>query len=148
MRSFVFKGCDLLAQTRTYTALISEMKNRASKAIQHVAQEMVEQLRFYLIEDFYNMYDPVMYQRTNQLKDSPTYEMLSENMAKVFIDMNNMEYRDASGSEVVNLAALGFHGNTNIFRPGFFWDDFIEWADNNVPTMLKNELKKQGLNVK
>lgn len=109
---------------------------------------MVKQLRSYLTEDFYNMYDPIEYRRTNQLKDAPTYEMLSENIAKVFIDTDSMKYREASGTEVANLAALGFHGNTNIFRPGFFWEDFVKWADDNVSSMLKKELKKQGLNIK
>ena len=29
-----------------------------------------------------------------------------------------------------------------------FWSVFIEWADDNVPLLLRTELKKQGLNVK
>ena len=29
-----------------------------------------------------------------------------------------------------------------------FWSVFIEWADDNVPLLLRSELKKQGLNVK
>lgn len=137
-----------MVQIRTYSALVSEINKRTSKVIQNVAQQMVKQLRSYLTEDFYNMYDPIEYRRTNQLKDAPTYEMLSENIAKVFIDTDSMKYREASGTEVANLAALGFHGNTNIFRPGFFWEDFVKWADDNVSSMLKKELKKQGLNIK
>lgn len=133
---------------RSYTALVNELNNRVSIAIENVAKEMVNQLRAYLIEDFYNMYDPQEYKRTYQLRDAPTYKMLSKNMAQVFIDMDSMQYRDATGRDVATLASLGFHGNLNIFRPGFFWADFLNWADENVPRLLKEELKKQGLNVK
>ena len=133
---------------RSYTALVNELNNRVSIAIENVAKEMVNRLREYLIEDFYNMYDPQEYKRTYQLQDAPTYEMLSKNMAQVFIDMDSMQYRDATGRDVATLASLGFHGNLNIFRPGFFWADFLNWADENVPRLLKEELKKQGLNVK
>ena len=133
---------------RSYTALVNELNNRVSIAIENVAKEMVNQLRAYLIEDFYNMYDPQEYKRTYQLQDAPTYEMLSKNMAQIFIDMDSMRYRDATGREVTTLASLGFHGNLNIFRPGFFWADFLNWADENVPRFLKEELKRQGLIVK
>lgn len=134
--------------TKTYSAIVNEINKRAGVAIQNVANVMVNQLRAYLIEDFYAMYDPKKYTRTNQFQDAPTYEMLSANMAKIFIDTGSMSYRTASGDEVTSLAALGFHGNTSIFRPGFFWEDFISWADENAPELLKSELKKQGLNIK
>ena len=88
------------------------------------------------------------YKRTNQLRDdAPSYEMLSKNMAKIFIDGSKLKYRDATGYEVASMASLGFHGNINIFRPGFYWTDFVNWADKNVPNLLKEELKKQGLNA-
>lgn len=137
-----------MLQVKTYTALVNEINKRVTIAVQNIANEMVNQLRYYLIEDYYNLYDPKQYHRTYQLQDAPTYEMLSENMAKIFIDTNNMSYRDASGYEVANMASLGFHGNINIFRPGFYWTDFVQWADENVPRMLREELKRQGLTVK
>ena len=138
-----------MAQFRTYSALVNEINKRVEKAIKIVAEKMVEQLRFYLIEDFYNLYEPVYYKRTNQLRDdAPSYEMLSKNMAKIFIDGSKLKYRDATGYEVASMASLGFHGNINIFRPGFYWTDFVNWADKNVPNLLKEELKKQGLNAR
>ena len=138
-----------MAQVKTYTALVNELNIRVGKAIENVAKKMVEQLRYYLIEDFYNLYDPVYYKRTNQLRDdAPSYEMLSKNMAKIFIDGNKLKYRDSTGYEVASMASLGFHGNINIFRPGFYWTDFVNWADKNVPNLLKEELLKQGINTK
>ena len=138
-----------MAQVKTYSALVNEINKRVENAIKIVAEKMVEQLRFYLIEDFYNLYDPVYYKRTNQLRDdAPSYEMLSKNMAKIFIDGSKLKYRDATGYEVASMASLGFHGNINIFRPGFYWTDFVNWADKNVPNLLKEELKKQCLNAR
>ena len=138
-----------MAQVRTYSALVNEINKRVEKAIKIVAEKMVQQLRFYLIEDFYNLYDPVQYERSNQLRDdAPSYEMLSKNMAKIFIDGSKLKYRDATGYEVASMASLGFHGNINIFRPGFYWTDFVNWADKNVPNLLKEELKKQCLNAR
>ena len=138
-----------MAQVKTYSALVNEINKRVENAIKIVAEKMVEQLRFYLIEDFYNLYDPVYYKRTNQLRDdAPSYEMLSKNMAKIFIDGSKLKYRDATGYEVASMASLGFHGNINIFRPGFYWTDFVNWADKNVPNLLKEELKKQCLNTR
>lgn len=138
-----------MAQVKTYSALVSEINNRVEKAINNVAEKMVEQLRFYLIEDFYEMYDPTQYSRSFQLRDdAPSYEMLSKNMAKIFMDGSKLKYKDASGYEVASMASLGFHGNINIFRPGFYWTDFVKWADENVPNLLKEELRKNGINVR
>ena len=69
-------------------------------------------------------------------------------MIKVFIDTDKMKYKEASGSDIANLASFGFHGNINIFKPGYFWTDFIQWCNEQVPIILKKELKKQGLNIK
>lgn len=137
-----------MAKFKNYSVLVDALNKKVSIAIQNVANEMVNQLRVYIIEDFYCLYEPDKYKRTNQLQDAPTYEMLAKNMAQIFIDTENMSYRSATGDEVTNLAALGFHGRTDIFKPGFFWKDFLQWADDNVPEMLKKELQKQGLTVK
>ena len=51
-----------MAQVKTYSALVNEINKRVGNAIKIVAEKMVEQLRFYLIEDFYNLYDPVQYE--------------------------------------------------------------------------------------
>lgn len=137
-----------MAKFKNYSALFDVLNKKINLAIQNVANEMVNQLRAYIIEDFYCLYEPTEYVRSYQLQDAPTYEMLSKNMAKIFIDTETLSYKSATGDEVTNLAALGFHGRKDIFRPGFFWKDFLKWADDNVPKMLKNELQKQGLTIK
>lgn len=134
-----------MAGFKNYSSLIEALNNKIEIAIQNVANEMVNQLRAYIIEDFYYLYEPTKYSRTNQLQDEITYEMLSKNMAEIFIDTENMNYKYATGDTVTSLAALGFHGRKDIFRPGFFWEDFVFWASENVPKMLKDELRKQGL---
>lgn len=128
--------------------LAAEINRRCSVAVKNVADKMEEKLREYVTDDFYNMYAPKKYDRKFKFQNSPNSEMLSENLAKIFIDTSNMSYQYASGSQVAMLASGGFHGNTGIFRPGFFWQDFVAWADANVPQMLREELESQGLSVK
>lgn len=133
---------------KTYSALVDAINKNMSIALANVSKQMVEQLRFYLKTDFYDLYSPSNYERTDTLKNSPTYEMLTKNMAKVFIDTENMHYKNISGIQNVNLAALGFHGTENIFREGYFWEDFVAWCNINVPNLLKKELKNVGINVR
>lgn len=109
-----------MATIKNYSDLVNILNEKVNIAIEKVANEMVNQLRAYIIEDFYCLYEPDKYERTNQLQDNVTYEMLSKNMAKIFIDTEKMNYRGATGDAVTNLAALGFHGRKDIFRPGFF----------------------------
>ena len=46
------------------------------------------------------------------------------------------------------MADAGYHGNFNIYRDGHFWKDFEKYANGNAIDILKNELRKQKLNVK
>lgn len=137
-----------MAEYKTYQALITEMNKRTSIALKNVANIMANQLRYFVIEDFYNQYSPEYYERTFQLQDAPTFEMVSDFLAEVFLDTDTMTYKTATGQEVAELASKGYHGNENIFRAGYFWDDFIEWCDANVPNLLKQELQKVGFTIK
>lgn len=131
----------------SYSALQKEINRRAGIAVQNTAVKVVEYLRQYVKEDYYDVYDPQEYVRTYQFMNSPMYEMLEQNVAKIFINTGNMHYKEVSGDWVARMASLGLHGGS-IFVEGYFWKDFIEWAEENVPRLLKEELRKQGLNVK
>lgn len=131
---------------KSIDALVSAIDTSIRIAIHNVAEQMVEQLRLYITSDFYNLYDPKQYNRTHQLRDdAPSLQMLTDNMAKIFIDTDKLSYKSDSGNYVATLASLGFHGNRSIFRPGYYWEDFIQWCDKNVPSLLKQELQKQGI---
>lgn len=137
-----------MAEYKTYQALITEMNKRASIALKNVAKIMTSKLQEFILEDFYYQYDPTVYERHYKFWNAPTFEMVSDFLAEVFLDTDTMTYKTATGQEVAELASQGYHGNKNIFRAGYFWDDFIEWCDANVPNLLKQELQKVGFTVK
>ena len=129
------------------------IESACEKAIKNVAQRMVEELESYIRADFYNQYKPRFYDRTYQLLKSPKYNLLNPKTAEVFINMDTIHYLiddpkyDGSSEDIVNLAARGYHGSIDIFRPGMFWEDFVQWADKNIPHIFKTELKRQGIPV-
>lgn len=53
-----------------------------------------------------------------------------------------------TGEDQVYMADAGYHGNVNIYRDGHFWKDFEQYCKDNALNILKQELKKQGLNIK
>lgn len=137
---------------------VIEMNNyieaACEKALKIVAERMVEELESYIREDFYNQYKPRFYDRTYQLLKSPKYNMIDSRTAKIFIDMNAIHYLiddpayNYDKTDIVKLASLGYHGTIDIFRPGMFWEDFIEWCNKNVPSLMRAALKSQGIPVK
>jgi len=140
---------------KTFTSLIgleNFVESACKTAVEKVAQRCKEELRSYVREDFYNQYAPKYYDRTYSFLFSATYKMLSGQSASVFIDTGVMNYlgqpSGITGDYVAKMASLGFHGSPEIFREGYFWEDFMKWAEMNIPHLMKAELKKQGLTVK
>ena len=130
------------------------IESACEKAIESVAERMTQELEGYIREDFYNQYRPRFYDRTYQLLKSPKYNMIDPKSAEIFIDMDTINYLiddpqyNGSSEEIVKLASLGYHGTTDIFRPGMFWEDFIDWCNKNVPHLMKSALKSQGIPIK
>lgn len=130
-------------------ALESYIKSKMSVALQNTASKLAVKLHEYIYEDFYAQYpDPKIYQRTYQFQDSPEINMIAKDLVEIFINTDRMNYEDATGEYVATLAASGYHGNTDIFRPGFFWEDFINYVTVNVKQIYKQEMQAVGLPVK
>ena len=123
------------------------IKKCMETALKNTANELTDKLIEFIDIDFYQKYDPIKYSRTDQLRDSPKFQMLSNAMVEIFIDTDSMNYKSASGDFVAQLASRGFHGNEYIFREGYFWEDFLEYCYKNTLRIYKNELRKLGLNV-
>ena len=130
------------------------IESACEKAIEIVAERMTQELESYIKEDFYNQYRPRFYDRTYQLLKSPKYNMINSRSAEIFIDMDTINYLiddpqyKGSSEDIVKLASLGYHGTTDIFRPGMFWEDFIDWCNKNVPNLMKSALQSQGIPIK
>lgn len=134
-------------EIKTYRLLVSEIDKRCEIAIRNVAEVVRDKLEYFIKEDFYEMYKPKFYDRSYRFLKSPKFNILGKGEAEVFIDTDVMHYLGISGEEVARLASLGFHGSKSIFREGYYWSSFMEWVDSNVINLLKEELKKQGINV-
>lgn len=141
-----------MPQVKTYTTLVNEINKRTTIAIENVAKRLTEELKSYIREDFYARYKPKFYDRTYSFLNSPKYNLLSDSSAEIFVDTDVMHYLcgeyGITGDDIAWLASRGYHGSTDIFREGYFWEDFLEYANKNVGHLLKSELKKQGLDVK
>ena len=133
---------------KTFVAVEDYLESACEKAIKNVASVVRDKLEDFILEDFYNQYSPLFYDRTYMFLKSPKYNLLNKTTAEVFIDTDVMNYLGISGEEQATMASYGFHGSVDIFRPGYYWTDFINYCDNNVPKLIKEELKKQGINVK
>lgn len=138
----------MLTLITTNIQLEQVIDSAIEKAISNVAKRMTEELKSYIREDFYNQYKPRFYNRTYSFLHSPKFNLLGSNAAEIFVDTDVMHYLGVSGEYVAWLAARGYHGTTSIFRNGYYWEDFLNWANKNVPHLLKTELKKQGLDVR
>lgn len=127
-----------------------ELENYINKAIQtsvtNVATQLAIVLKFFISMSFYDQYAPAVYKRTEQFLNSVAIDILNGDSV-IYIDTIKMIYEDISGEDVANLAAQGYHGTTSIETTGRFWDEFIDWCNANLVTMLKSELRNQGLNV-
>lgn len=141
-----------MATVKTYTALVNELNNRVTLSVQNVAKIVCDKLWECIDEQYYNDpgFYPNIYKRTETFLNSVTYEMLEKNSARVGIDIAGMHYKNGfSARQVVDWAKESMHG-APMYQTDTedFWSVFIEWADENVPKLLKSELKKNGLNVK
>ena len=123
------------------------IKKCMAVALKNTATILKDKLRELIDSDFYSLYKPKVYQRTDQFKNSPEIDIVSDLIAEIFVNTDSMDYKDTTGDYVATLATKGYHGSTAIFREGYFWKDFIEFAKNNTLDIYKSELQKQGLNV-
>lgn len=141
-----------MAQVKTYSALVNMINSKVSIAVKNVAEQVCEKLRECIDEQYYNDpgFYPNIYQRTEAFLNSAAYEMLGGNSARIGIDTSSMHYKKGfSAEKVVEYASQSMHGSP-LYQTDTepFWDVFIEWADANIPLLLKNELKRQGLNIR
>lgn len=132
----------------TVSGLVKQVELICDRAVKNVTLILVEKLKEYIQEDFYDLYYSRIYRRTYQFLQSPAYNMIGNAKAEIFIDTDSMEYFDITGEDVARLAMEGFHGSEDIFRPGYYWKDFENWCNDNVLILLRGELIKQGLNIK
>ncbi len=128
-------------------SLEKQLKSCINNALETTAKRLTNKLMDYIDIDYYKQFDPVKYNRTDQFKDSPKFEMLSETIVLIMVDTDSMNYKKVTGDYVATLAAKGFHGNEYIFRAGYYWEDFIKYCEQNVVNLFKQALEEQGISI-
>lgn len=144
---------------------MKDLQNRINvacrKAVENASNIILNELQKYIKEDYYKIYSPECYKRTEAFYKSAVANMVGKSTATIGIDELYMSYQYPAkytyldgtdghwtGEDQVYMADAGFHGNVNIYRDGHFWKDFERFCDENAINILKKELRKQGLNVK
>lgn len=137
---------------RSYSALVDEINKAVTVAVRNVAKVVCDKLHDCINEQYYldSGFYPNIYDRTETFLNHAAYKMISDKSALIGVDTSSMHYKNGfSAKQVVEWASQSMHGSP-LYQTNTkdFWSVFIEWADENVPQLLKDELKRQGLNVK
>ena len=140
--------------TKTFTQLVqlqTMIQPMIQKALMSTARIMVKKLRECVDEQYYNDsgFSPNIYKRTYQLLDAAAYQMLGKTAAEIFMDTDYMHYYTGFDPDVIlDWAGESKHG-ADYYQTETtdFWTTFQQWADENVPRILKEELIKQGLKI-
>lgn len=140
-----------MAQVRTYSALVNELNKSVNIAVEKACNRLLSKLQELIDTEYYDAFEPDFYKRTYQFWKSATVEMLSQNVGQIFMDKSKMNYNNFwTGEKQLYEASVGSHGGwtTNETVKHRFWDAFIEYCEESATNILKEELIKQGLNVK
>lgn len=146
---------------KTVVELEKYIQKAVNKAVNNASDRLLGTLQQYIDSDYYDLFEPEYYKRTNAFYNAAVSKVLDNNTAEIGLDDLYMSYQypanyklqDGSighwtGKDQAYMADAGFHGNSSIYRDGHFWSDFQEFCENNAINILKEELKKQGIQVK
>lgn len=146
-----------MAIIKSFTELENILSKRIGNAVEKTANLMCKKLKECIKEEYYEQYEPQFYKRTHEFLNSAVYNMLNTNTASIGISdkylnfhypQQNSSSRQWTGVHQTFMASLGLHGSPYIYREGAFWETFEKWCDENVLRLFKEELQKQGIDIK
>ena len=125
-------------------------------AVKNTSEKLANTLQEYINTHFYEWYTPSVYERTWNFYESASYEFVGRACTKIGLSPKYLSFkypsvgtvdRSITGAQQAELAEKGYHGNPTILYGGQFWSSFVEYAEQNAVSMLKEELRKQGLKI-
>ena len=138
-----------MAQYKTYSALVSAMNKNINIAVENACNRLLGTLQELIDTEYYDQFEPDYYKRTYQFWRSATTKMLTQNCGEIFMDEDAMNYGTYWDGELqLQFASRGYHGTTAIQTEGRFWQTFLDFCEQNAVKILKEELRKQGIQVK
>lgn len=133
----------------TMVSLEKYLESACEKAVENACNRLLGTLQELIDTEYYDQFEPDYYKRTYQFWKSATTRMLNKNCGEIFIDESAMNYGSYWDGELQALyASEGYHGHTDFQTEGRFWDSFIDFCEKNSTKILKEELVKQGLNIR
>jgi len=137
-----------MAASGNIPAMEAYIKSAINIAVKNVCEIMADKFTQHIQADYYDQYAPSAYKRTYQFLESIVYNMLGSGYGEVFVNTDSMDYKNATGQYVADLASMGLHGNPGIQTSGRFFDSFLDECDKAfIINQLKIELGKQGIKV-
>lgn len=126
------------------------MEKACSVAVENACNRLLGTLQQIIDEEYYDVYEPDIYNRTYAFWHSAMTEMLDYSCGRIFMNPDSMDYKEGwSGEAQIRTAAEGLHGGldvgTNDHR---YWDKFLEYCNENAVDILRQELQKQGIVAK
>lgn len=136
---------------KTMVGIESYIESACEKAVQETSMKAQKELARCIQEQYYDdpEFYPNVYQRTEEFLRSATYQMLSKTSAEVYIDIQGMHYRNGFNPwQVVLWGTESKHGS-DYYQTSTqdFWTTFVEWANVNLINILKQNLRKNGINL-
>lgn len=144
---------------KTFKSFI-EMENfidtACEKAVKKTCNRLLGTLKELIMSEYYDVYEPKQYQRTMQFYESAMTEMLASTCGQIFINPDKMDYPFSGrgwswdGATQISAANEGIHGGwtTKESVQHRYWDEFESYCDNNALKILKEELKRAGVDTK
>lgn len=137
---------------RTPVELKNYIQVLCDKAIKATVEEAKKQLIKCIDEQYYKdpEFYPNVYERTEAFLNSAASQLLSNNSAEIYIDVEGMHYKNNfNAMQVITWASNSQHG-ANYYQTSTpdFWSTYIEWCNENLIELLKINLRKVGLKVK
>lgn len=140
-----------MAKYKTYSALVSAMNKNISIAVENACNRVLGCLQEIIDTEFYDVFEPDYYHRTYQFWKSATTKMLDQNCGEVFMDKSAMDYNSFwNGEKQLYAASIGSHGGwiTDDTTSHRFWEVFLGFCEHNALNILREELRKQHINIK
>lgn len=140
-----------MATYKTFTQLVTAMNKNINIAVENACNRLLGSLQEIIDTEFYDVFEPDYYKRTYQFWQSATTRMLNQNCGEIFMDKSAMNYNSFwNGEKQLYAASIGSHGGwtTEETEQHRFWEVFLDFCENNALKILKEELRKQHINVK
>ncbi len=136
---------------KTYKELFSFIQQKIDIAIENTCYRLLNSFKEIIASEFYIIFDSNYYSITLEFCQSEVIKIVNKNCRQLLINMPEINYEEFY-SEKIPLWTTSFDShNNNTTSKNLeyrFQERFKEFCNCNVLTILKEELKKQGINIK